>query len=283
VTTDRPLACPALIRPLRPADLDGALAANTAIGWDHRRPLFDFYGARDDSALFVAELDGEIVGTAGATLFAGPAPTGWVHGIVVRPERQRTGLGARLTETAIAWLHARSAPAVLLLATDAGRPVYERLGFVAGGRYGLFPWPGTGPEADLTLERMQGQHRSAVHALDRAATGEDRGGFIDALAVGGWVATRGTEVLGFHVACPWGGGPTIARDAPTGLRLLRLASSVQRVTTLGVGIPEANTAAVQYLAGLGINAERYVTRMWLGAPPRWRADMIFGVFNFGVA
>ena len=46
---------------------------------------------------------------------------------------------------------------------------------------------------------------------------------------------------------------------------------------------QANTAAVQYLAGLGINAERYVTRMWLGAPPRWRADMIFGVFNFGVA
>ncbi|HEU5319151.1 MAG TPA: GNAT family N-acetyltransferase, partial [Methylomirabilota bacterium] len=175
MTTDRPLACPALIRPLRPADLDGALAANTAIGWDHRRPLFDFYCARDDSALFVAELDGEIVGTAGATLFAGPAPTGWVHGIVVRPERQRTGLGARLTETAIAWLHARSAAAVLLLATDAGRPVYERLGFVAGGRYGLFPWPGTGPEADVTLERMQGQHRSAVHALDRAATGEDRG------------------------------------------------------------------------------------------------------------
>jgi hypothetical protein len=25
------------------------------------------------------------------------------------------------------------------------------------------------------------------------------------------------------------------------------------------------------------------TRMWLGAPPPWRADMIFGVFSFGVA
>jgi hypothetical protein len=29
--------------------------------------------------------------------------------------------------------------------------------------------------------------------------------------------------------------------------------------------------------------ERYVPRMWLGAPSRWRADMVFGVFNFGVA
>jgi GNAT superfamily N-acetyltransferase len=284
VTTDRPLARPERIRPLRPADLDATLAVNAAVGWHHRRPLFDFYGARDDSALFIAERDGEIVGTAGATLFPGPALTGWVHGIVVRPERQRTGLGARLTETAIAWLHARSVAAVLLLATDAGRPVYERLGFTAGERYGLFPWPGTsGPEPGVTVERMQAQHRSAVHALDREATGEDRGGFIDTLAAGVWVATRGAEVLGFHLACPWGGGPTIARDAATGLRLLRLAASVQPATTRGVGIPEPNTAAVQYLAGLGISAERHVTRMWLGAAPRWRAEMIFGVFNFGVA
>jgi hypothetical protein len=144
----------------------------------------------------------------------------------------------------------------------------------------LFPWPVTGPEPGVTLERMQAHHRAAVHALDREATCEGRGAFIDALT--GWVATRGGEVAGFHLACPWGGGPTIARDAPSGLGLLRLSASVQQVQTRGVGIPERNTAAVQYLAGLGITAERHVTRMWLGAPPRWRAEMIFGVFNFGV-
>lgn len=280
MTTDRPLARPETIRPLRAADLDGAVAANEAIGWRQRRPLFDFYDARADSALFVADLDGEIVGTAGATIFPGAPPTGWVHGIVVRPARQRTGLGARLTQTALAWLRARSVGAVLLLATDAGRPVYERLGFVGGARYGLFPWPARGCEPGPTLERMQPHHRAAVHALDREATGEDRGGFLDALE--GWVATRGGDVTGFHLACPWGGGPAIARDAPSGLALLRLAASVQQGQTGGVGLPECNTPAVRYLAGLGITAERHVTRMWLGAPPRWRPGMIFGVFNFGV-
>ena len=53
------------IHPLRTADLDGALAANDAVGWPGRRLLFDFYRARDDSALFVAEVGGEIAGTAG--------------------------------------------------------------------------------------------------------------------------------------------------------------------------------------------------------------------------
>jgi GNAT superfamily N-acetyltransferase len=264
-------------------DLDGALAANDAVGWRARRILFEFYGARDDTALFVAELGGEIVGTGGATIFPGAPATGWVHGIVVRPEYQRTGLGARLTGASIEWLRARSAGAVLLLATDAGRPVYERRGFIAGERYGSFTWPTTGPDPDATTEPMQASHLGAVLALDREATGEDRSGFITSLATSGWIATRGDEITGFHLACQWGGGPTIARDVASGLALLRLAASVAQRPSRGPGLPEANTAAVRYLASLGVTPERYVTRMWLGAPPEWRAGMIFGVFNFGVA
>jgi len=273
----------ATIRTLGTADLDGALAANDAVGWRERRVLFDFYGARADSALFVADAGGEITGTAGATLVPGTPPTGWVHGIVVRPEYQRSGLGARLTEASIEWLRARSAGAVMLLATDAGRPVYEGLGFTAGGRYGAFTWPTTGPDPGATTEPMQASHLGAVLALDREATGEDRSGFITSLATSGRVVARGREIAGFHLACPWGGGPTIARDAASGLALLRLAVSVAPRPSRGPGLPEANTAAVRYLAGLGITAERYVTRMWLGTPPVWRAEMIFGVFNFGVA
>jgi GNAT superfamily N-acetyltransferase len=273
----------ATIRALGPADLDGALAANDAVGWRERRALFDFYGARADTALFVADVDGAIVGTGGATVFPGAPPTGWVHGIVVRPDHQRAGLGARLTLSAVDWLRARSAGVVLLLATDAGRPVYERLGFVAGERYGAFAWPLPHPDRRASLRRMEPRHLAAASALDREATGEDRRGFIEALSGAGWVAMRGAELVGFHLACPWGGGPVIARDAITGRTLLQHAAGVEPRRSRTVGLPEANAAAVRYLAGQGITAERYVTRMWLGTPPPWRPDMIFGVFNFGVA
>ncbi len=283
MTAGRAPVRPTTVRALRAEDLDGALAANDAVGWRERRILFEFYGARDDTALFVAEVGGEIAGTGGATVFPGTPATGWVHGIVVRPEHQRTGLGARLTETAIAWLRARSAATVLLLATDAGRPVYERLGFTAGERYGSFAWPTTGSDGHATTEPMQASHLGAMLALDREATGEDRSGFIASLATSGWVATRGGEIAGFHLACPWGGGPTIARDVASGLALMRLAAPVAQRPSRGPGLPEANAAVVRHLADLGITAERYVTRMWLGAPPTWRAEMIFGVFNFGVA
>jgi len=78
------------------------------------------------------------------------------------------------------------------------------------------------------------------------------------------------------------GGPTIAGDPAVGLALLRLAATVQQ-SPRTLGLPEANQAATEYLDKLGIRPDRYVTRMWLGTPPRWRADMIFGAFNFGVA
>jgi GNAT superfamily N-acetyltransferase len=283
IASPHPSSAHPTIRSLRPADLAGALAANDAVGWRDRRVLFDFYGRRDDSALFVVEVDGTIAGTAGATIFPGTPPTGWVHGVVVRPGHQRAGLGARLTEASIAWLRARSAGAVMLLATDAGRPVYERLGFAVGDRYGLFAWPKAGPDSTTVLTPMRPGHLEAVLALDREATGEDRGGFIRALASSGWVATRDSEVVGFHLACPWGGGPSIARDGTAGLALLHLAPSVWQRPSRGPGLPEPNAAAVQHLARLGIAPERHVTRMWLGTPPPWRPEMIFGVFNFGVA
>lgn len=97
------------------------------------------------------------------------------------------------------------------------------------------------------------------------------------------MALRGAEPVGFYLACPWGGGPAIARDASSGLALLRRGASLRPPRSRTVGLPAANGSAVRYLTERGITADRHVTRMWLGDPPAWRPDMIFEVFNFGVA
>ena len=269
------------IRPIRETDVDGAIAANAAVGWGQRRGLIDFYRQREDSTVLVAEVGGRIAGCGGATVFPGTPPTGWVHGIVVRPERRRSGLGTRLTEAAIGWLRSQSVGTVLLLATEAGRPVYDRLGFTEGERYGSFPWPIPDP-AGAEIRRMTSSHLPEVRALDRQATGEDRAGFIEALSVSGWVATRAGAVAGFHLAWPWGGGPIVADDPATGRALIGLAQRLQPAPSRGLGLPVTNDAAMKHLAALGLTADRYLTRMWLGLPPAWRPDMIFGVFNFGV-
>ena len=254
------------IRTIREADVDGAVAANAAVGWTQRRGLMDFYRRRNDTTVLVAELDGQIVGCGGATVFPGTPPTGWVHGIVVRPERRRTGLGRRLTEAAIAWLRDRSVETVLLLATEPGRPVYLRLGFTEGERYGSFPWPVPDP-IGAEIRRMTLDDLSGARALDRRATGEDRTGFIESLAASGWIATRAGAVVGFHLTWPWGGGPIVADDPATGFALIGMARRLQPGPPRGLGLPLTNDAAMKHLATHGITADRYLTRMWLGSPP----------------
>src|SRR6266487_4427412 len=89
--------------------------------------------ARDADLDLLAEVyerAGDLVGVSGCAHFGA---TGWVGGVAVVPEARRAGLGRALTEAAIAWLQERGAGTIQLYATDLGRPVYERLGFVAEG------------------------------------------------------------------------------------------------------------------------------------------------------
>jgi len=90
-----------------------------------------------DVAVFVAERAGVIVGYA----YAGVEPRSWkelrdvagfIHDVVVTPEARRGGIGARLIETAAAWLVARGVPRVMLWTAEKNQDaqrLFERLGF----------------------------------------------------------------------------------------------------------------------------------------------------------
>src|SRR4051794_40394866 len=82
--------------------------------------------------------DGAAVGAVCCVSFGA---TGWIGALGVAPEARRHGLGRALTEAAIERLRERGASTVLLFATDMGRPLYERLGFVIEGA--ATAWRGT--------------------------------------------------------------------------------------------------------------------------------------------
>ena len=78
--------------------------------------------------LLVAEIDGEGVGTA---LSVATSRVNNVGAVAVMPAQRERGIGAALTEAAIA---AADAVPATLSATAAGRGVYRRLGFTEVGR-----------------------------------------------------------------------------------------------------------------------------------------------------
>ena len=92
-------------------------------------------GGRREACMVLA-LDGErIVGTAGALLRDGyPAAihgvrAGYIFGVRVEPAYRGLGVATRLTQACIEFLREIECSEIRLHASDAGRPIYERLGF----------------------------------------------------------------------------------------------------------------------------------------------------------
>src|SRR5437867_1466690 len=87
--------------------------------------------AEEDVVIFVAERAGTVVGY----VYAGVEPHSWkelraaagfIHDVVVDPEARGAGIGARLVETAAAWLVARGVPRVMLWTAERN-PQAQRL------------------------------------------------------------------------------------------------------------------------------------------------------------
>jgi GNAT superfamily N-acetyltransferase len=228
--------------------------------------------------VFVAERDGMLAGASACAHFGA---TGWVGAVAVLPEARRAGLGRALTEAAVRWLQERGASTIQLYATEMGRPVYERLGFVAEGicvTLGGSWRPGRRP-AGVRAARAEDVH--AALAVDREATGEDRAALLTSLWPGtALVAEAGGEVRGYHLPSPWRpGGATVAADLSSGLALIEATGGRLDGADLSMSIPEGNGPAIRALEARGHTERSRATRMRLGPPLPWRPRAVFSTFN----
>lgn len=90
--------------------------------------------ARGSMAWFVAQDGGHIVGTGAAILSRNAGgilldQQATLAGVYVAPGYRRRGIARELTLRAIEWCKERGCVRIRLHASDAGRPLYESLGF----------------------------------------------------------------------------------------------------------------------------------------------------------
>lgn len=206
--------------------------------------------------------------------------TGWIGALGVVPRARGRGLGAALTEACVGWLRERGAETVLLHATEAGRPVYERVGFVAEGRSRA--WRG-GPvthHATPGLRALRPGDRAALAELDAAVTGERRGAVLDAIApLTGLAAERDGRLRGYLLSSPWGAGPAVlADDEEAGLALLAAARGATQGPSV-LTLPDDNAAGVAALERWGFRAVNHAERMRLGPAVAWNPQGLFGMYN----
>ncbi len=269
---------------MTPADIDPAVVAILADDWGDRRTWFEFAVAHPRCDVVVAEENGVVVGTAVATV---NGPVAWIGTIWVAPAARGRGIGRELTEATIAAAEAAGCRTLVLVATAAGQPLYERLGFSVQSWYRTMEAPGlaTRPaDAGGPLVRAyRADDFDAMAALDLAATGEDRRHLLAAFAAPDttMVVTRADDrPEGFVIRAPWGGGATIAprpAEAITILRARRLAAGLEKRVRAGI-LLENESGAIALEADGWTEAWR-APRLIRGEPLDWRPEHVWGQFN----
>lgn len=271
------------LRPMRPDDLEPAVASIIADHWGDRRAWFDFALHAPSCHVVVAEDgDGTVTGTGVATI---NGPVGWIGTIWVARRHRRRGLGRALTQWTINAADEAGCRTLVLVATKHGQPLYEKLGFEVQTWYRTMEAPGLPAEAagaDPRIRAYRSDDLDAIATLDQRATGEDRRRVIDALATAdGTRVLDGEEGLaGFIIRAPWGGGATVAPrvgDALTILHARRLASGPDKRVRCGILLE--NAAGAEALEADGWTEAWRAPRLIRGAPLDWRPEHIWGQFN----
>jgi GNAT superfamily N-acetyltransferase len=204
------------LRHMTAEDLAAAHDLSHEQKWPHR--IEDWEMMFSLGSGYVAERDGELIGTAMSWLYGEDAAT--LGMVIVSPKAQGMGIGRRLMDAVLDDLSGRT---VMLNATDEGLPLYRKMGFEPIGpiyqhQGAAFAVPMAELIPDERVRPLGNKDMDVLRTLARRATGMDRDKLLEALVPGaqGVVLTRSNEPVGFALFRRFGRGyvvgPTIAPD-----------------------------------------------------------------------
>ncbi|MGF6805144.1 putative N-acetyltransferase YhbS [Paraburkholderia sp. Clong3] len=276
-------------------DIAAAHGLSVAVRWPHRADDWRFM--YDAGTGFVAEDNGAVIGTALCWKFG--ADRGTLGLVIVSPDEQGRGIGRRLMELVLEELGNR---VTFLHATVAGKPLYEKLGFVSCG--GLTQHQGTlgsvaavAPPPGEQLRAARPDDTPKLIELASRASGFDRSATIPALLgfAQAVVLERDGEVVGFSLFRPFGRGysvgPVVAQHGSDDLRARALISywlAQHAGDFVRIDVPD-DAGINDWLTHVGMPRVDSVEKMVRNAPadlreaapdPGWRA---FGIINQAMA
>ena len=276
------------IRTLTAADLDVAdRIQQAAYGGGNRRKRLESYMKLQPDGWILALLDGEPAGIAGGTNYSS---IGHIGLVAVDPSKQRRGVALAMMQHLLNWFDRQGCPVLLLDASEAGAPLYQKLGFVEDEKtlgfvlddcaLPLQPSNRIGPlraEDIPTLtefdEPIFGARRPGVFAMlldespARAFVARDADGLI-----GGYLFAQAQTL-----------GPWAARMPADAEALLVAALRLPFEGAPGALIPGSNPDAAQLLLRYGFSPRRSLRRMRLGgdAHPGRRA-LLYGQTSLAI-
>ncbi len=234
-----------------------------------RRHELGLYRRIQPDGWFVASRRGDPVGMVGAVVYDAFAHVGMM---AVHPAAQRQGVGMALMRFLLSRLDRDGVPLVSLDASEAGRPMYEKLGFVAHGETLTFQRRkaagGRAPAADIP--RISRGELPEVAAWDARCFGAGREKVLrilwaDAPDRALLLRDSAGRIAGYLFARPAGIGPWVCRCADAAEQLIKAALALPYAGAVSAIIPAENRAAVDLILRHGFTRTRANRRMSRGA------------------
>ena len=257
-------------RKLARKDVAAAHKLSLEVGWPHR--VEDWQLVQSLGTGHVAVDAGAVVGTI--LTWKHDARNASLGMVVVAPSMQGRGIGKKLMRLA---LRDTTGRAVMLTATPAGQPLYERMGFraidVVEQHQGTAPLvPMLAPARGERLRPVGAGDVPRLAALATSAAGLSRSRVIARLLeVGdGIVLARGAEPIGFAIFRRFGRGfaigPVVAPDAERARALVSHWVAMHPGKFLRIDV-QASSGLGGWLDGIGLKKVDTGIAMVKGAAP----------------
>jgi GNAT superfamily N-acetyltransferase len=251
------------------ADIPAGMRLKEIAGWNQTPADWEHFLRASPEGCFVAESGGRVAGTAATITYEGRFA--WIGMVLVDPEFRGQGIGTHLLEKTIEYLDARRVPSLKLDATPQGKPIYEKLGFVA--EYEIERW---------LLKRAPGSemprpaaptHLDGILTLDCEVFGADRSELLRSLdreAPAFTLETRHRRDLLAYALGRRGSradhlGPWMAREEASARALLDEFLRRSERETVFVDCLRSNPWARALLAARRFEFSRPLTRMVRGS------------------
>ena len=271
------------LRPMHAGDIEQTFALTQRLKWPHRRE--EWQQALELGEGVVAQEQGQVIGSAIAWRWGDEYAT--IGLVIVDNQQQGRGIGKQLM---LALLETLNGYNVRLHATEMGKGLYEKLGFVATGQIkqlqtrALAAAPPVALPTGVQLRRAAPQDAQTLACLDRQAHGMWRPALITALINENTqlLQDRQGNIQGFaslrRFGHGWAIGPIIARDLAGAQALI--AALMQQLQGEFVRIDvDAALPLAAWLQSLGLDEVDAPTTMVRGTP--WQPEPA-GMQAFGL-
>jgi len=262
-------------RKMAAIDISGGMRLKTSAGWNQTEADWRRFLEVDPSGTFVAEAAGRVVGTVSTIVYEDRIA--WIGMMLVDPDFRRRGIGEGLMRMALEYLGLREVGVVGLDATPMGRPLYERLGFVATSALNRWSLDRGSAASDgpppVAFSASREVDLAAICRLDRDAFGADRSRLIRSIVqesperVTACDETAGASspavliaregAVADHVA-GW-----MATSPQAAAKVLDLSLSLTSKPLVIADVPADHPWAGKVLTARGFRIARDLTRMYL--------------------